>query len=93
MKAPTTVGEPGVVTHDYAGGHNGYYTNMTIGVEGYNVAADPDTAARFDDFAPSDNFVANINNLDFARGTNTAGPPSPSRPGFMATIKLSMPPS
>ena len=67
-----SAGNNGVVTHDYAGGHNGYYSNSVIAVAGYNPLSDLNTAARFGD-TPADSLVNNINNLGFARNANTPG--------------------
>lgn len=70
-------GNYGVVAKDYAGGHNGYYTNVTLGVPGFNPTADSDTAALFGPVnnlgIAADNAVMNINDTDFARNTNTLG--------------------
>ena len=66
-----SAGNNGVLTHDYAGGHNGTYSNVVIGVSGYNPASDTNTAARFGD-ALSDNYVDNINDVDFSRSSGAA---------------------
>ncbi len=65
------LGNNGTLTHDYAGGHNGYYSNAVIAVSGYNPVPDSNTAARFGD-APTDSFVDEINDVDFARTTGSA---------------------
>jgi len=67
-------GNNGVITHDYRGGHNGYYSNTVIAVSGYNPASDTDTAAKFGDpLASANSYVAEINDVDFARPINTGG--------------------
>ena len=75
-------GNNGVLTHDYAGGHNGNYSNTVLNVDGYNPASDPDTAARFGYYATADSFVDNINDVDFARDSGNAT--FSSRRGLMA---------
>jgi len=65
-------GDNGVVTHDYVGGHNGYYSNAVINVTGYNTLSDTDTAAGFGTLASIDSYVANINDVDFSRPTNSS---------------------
>jgi hypothetical protein len=64
-------GNNGVVAHDYAGGHNGYYSNTVNGVSGYSPAFDPDTAMQAG--PANDSFVAGINDVDFARAANSPG--------------------
>jgi hypothetical protein len=64
-------GNFGVVTHDYAGGHNGYYSNTVNGVSGYNPTADPDTAIQIG--LGNDQLVAGINDVDFGRAANSPG--------------------
>jgi len=66
-------GNNGVIANDYRGGHNGYYSNTTVAVAGYNPTADPDTAAQFGVFNPNNSLVANINDVDFSRATNSPG--------------------
>ena len=65
-------GNYGVVTHDYAGGHNGYYSNTVNAVSGYNSVADPDTAMQVG-AAGTDELVAGINDVDFGRAANAPG--------------------
>ncbi len=65
-------GNNGVVTHDYMGGHDGYYSNAVIAVQGYNPNADPDTAANFGIFAAANSYVAEIRDVSFARATNAS---------------------
>jgi hypothetical protein len=64
-------GNNGVIAHDYAGGHNGYYSNTVNGVSGYNSAIDPDTAMQVG--AASDQLVNGINDVDFGRAANSPG--------------------
>ena len=64
------VGDNGVVTHDYVGAHNGYYSNAVINVSGYNAAVDPDTAATFGTVTSQDSYVDGILDVDFSRPTN-----------------------
>lgn len=45
-------GNPGVITHDYAGGNDALYTNVNLGVPGYNPDQDPsDASAMFGTYA------------------------------------------
>jgi alpha-tubulin suppressor-like RCC1 family protein len=56
----------GTNAHDTWGGHDGQYTNVTLGVPGYNPS-DPDTAIKV---GPGPNsFVANIQGTDFSSST------------------------
>lgn len=64
-------GNNGVVAHDYAGGHNGFYSNTVNAVLGYNPVADPDTATQVG--ATIDQLVAGINDVDFGRAANSPG--------------------
>jgi hypothetical protein len=68
-----TVGNNGVITHDYMGGHNGYYSNAIIAVAGYNPVSDPDTAGNFGVFNTANSYVENINDLDFSRNAVAPG--------------------
>jgi hypothetical protein len=54
----------GSVAHDYWGGFNGVYSNVNLGLPGYN-ALDPDLAAGFGTLSRSNSFVGNIG-VDFA---------------------------
>jgi Concanavalin A-like lectin/glucanases superfamily/Immunoglobulin I-set domain len=65
-------GNEGALCHDYAGGHNGSYSNVVLNVPGYNPASDPDTAAQFGGNFTQDSFVDNINGVDFARASGNA---------------------
>ncbi|MGH7991921.1 MAG: DUF2341 domain-containing protein [Limisphaerales bacterium] len=54
----------GATCYDYAGGNNGTYTNVTLGIPGYNsqasIHSDPsETAAEFGDFPPND-YAGNV---------------------------------
>jgi hypothetical protein len=55
----------GTTAYDYVGGNNGIYTNVTLGVPGYNSAAavksDPsETAAEFGDYPPNNDYAGNV---------------------------------
>lgn len=55
----------GTTAYDYVGGNNGIYTNVTLGIPGYNSAAtiksDPsETAAEFGDFPPGNNYAGKV---------------------------------
>src|SRR6185436_15643890 len=65
-------GNNGVVTHDYRGGHNGYYSNTVLNAAGYYPPSDPDPAAQFGAFVgpPPNNYVADIKDIDFTRAVN-----------------------
>jgi hypothetical protein len=64
-------GNSGVVSHDYRGGHNGFYSNTVVAVSGYDPSADSDTAAQFGQpFVGADSYVADIKDVDFARAAN-----------------------
>jgi len=65
-----SAGNNGAVTHDYRGGHNGYYSNTINAVSGYSPTSDPDTASQFGQTAPQNSYVANINGIDFSRASN-----------------------
>jgi len=44
-------GNPGALTHDYAGGNDALYTNVNLGLPGYNPVKDPsDSSALFGSF-------------------------------------------
>jgi len=64
-------GNSGVIAHDYAGGHNGYYSNTVNGVLGYNPVADPDTAMQVG--SGNNQLVSGINDVDFGRPANSPG--------------------
>jgi len=71
-------GELSVTAYDYVGGHDGDYTNVILGVSGYNPALDPATAAEFGVFATSfsamtenDNTGNGVANLDFTEPTGS----------------------
>lgn len=55
----------GTTAFDYVGGNNGGYTNVSLGVPGYDstaaVQSDPtETAAEFGDVPPNNNYVGNV---------------------------------
>src|SRR5262249_19562894 len=60
----------GTVAYDAWGSHDGQYTNVTLGLPGFNPSA-PDTAIQV---GPGTNsFVANVQGIDFATtGSNAA---------------------
>ncbi len=69
-------GNPGVVAHDYVGGHNATCNNVNLGLAGYDPLMDPDTAAQFGVFATSNSYAGEIDqsgdgiaNIDFATPT------------------------
>jgi len=66
-------GNNGVAAKDYRGARNGYYSNAVINVAGYNPASDLDRAGQFASLAPANSYVANINDVDFARAANSPG--------------------
>jgi hypothetical protein len=66
-------GNNGVIAHDYRGARNGYYTNATIALGGYNPVADADTAAQFGTPFSMNSIVDNIQDVSFARPTNSPG--------------------
>ncbi|MGH8022755.1 MAG: LamG domain-containing protein, partial [Limisphaerales bacterium] len=66
-------GNLGVVGDDYVGGHDGAYTNVILGVSGYNPTLDPATAAEFGVYATAnsaltenDNTPNGVANIDFS---------------------------
>jgi hypothetical protein len=64
-------GDNGTVAYDYAGAHNGTYSNVNLGVPGYSVN-DPGTAVTFGSFAIADSLVDNIQGINFGAPTNGA---------------------
>jgi len=75
-------GNPGAIVHDYLGGNDGIYTNVTLGVPGYaqglatqnnySPATEPGlTAAQFGGFPPIDNYAGQIAGLDFSGPVNS----------------------
>jgi hypothetical protein len=78
-------GNPGAIVHDYVGGNDGIYTNVTLGQSGYaqglatqNNYSPPTeigfTAAQFGSFPPIDNYAGQIAGLDFAGPANSSHP-------------------
>lgn len=65
-------GDNGVVADDYVGGHNGIYTNVTLGVTG-SSAFDTNTAVQFENHVAGPSYVGNISGITFATPTNTSG--------------------
>ncbi len=71
-EADNGAGNNGTIANDYAGGHNGVYTNVQLGVQGYNPL-DPDTAVAFETLNAFPSYVGQIKGLNFATPTNTSG--------------------
>lgn len=61
-------GNNGTIANDYVGGFFGSYSNVVLGVPGYNPTADPDAAASFGQIANPDSMIPDIN-LSFAAPT------------------------
>jgi hypothetical protein len=60
-------GDQGAISHDYAGGSNGVYSNAMLGVTGYSAVADPaGTAGNFGAFLPTNSAVMQIGSVDFS---------------------------
>jgi hypothetical protein len=59
-------GNPGVIAHDYVGGHNASYNNANLGLPGYNPLKDPDTAAEFGVFSTSNSYAGEIGESSYA---------------------------
>ena len=62
----------GTVANDYVGGHDAYYTNVELGVQGFDPS-NPETAAGFGVLASADSFAGEIDqsgsglaNIDFS---------------------------
>lgn len=57
------LGNDGTIAYDYAGGHNGVYTNVELGYAGIGTQDSTDTAALFGvyDSSPSNSYVGEIN--------------------------------
>lgn len=66
-------GNNGVIAYDSVGGRNGIYTNVVLGVDGFNPAADPDTAVSLGYPALTDSYVSRIYGVDFSAPTNSNG--------------------
>jgi len=50
------------IAHDQIGGHNASYTNVLLGVPGFDPTLNPDTAAEFGLLATSNSFAGEIDN-------------------------------
>jgi hypothetical protein len=51
----------GTTAYDYVGGYNATYTNVVLGVSGYDPTQDPsETAAEFGDYPPNNNYAGNV---------------------------------
>jgi hypothetical protein len=67
-------GDNGVVANDYVGGHAGLYTNVVLGVPGYDFAMDTNTAVSFGTTLLTNvSCVGNIKGITFATPTNQNG--------------------
>jgi hypothetical protein len=72
-------GDDGTIAHDYAGGHNGVYTNVELGLPGFGLLDSTDTAALFGVFnsSPSNSYVGEINSglplINFAEPAGSNG--------------------
>lgn len=64
-------GDNGTIAYDYAGAHNGTYSNVNLGAPGYSVN-DPGTAVTFGSFALANSYVDNIQGINFGAPTNGA---------------------
>ncbi len=69
-------GNPGLITHDYAGGNDGIYTNVILSQPGYNPYADPsDTSASFGTYpsypSPVNCYAGSVQGIDVS-ATNGA---------------------
>ncbi len=65
------------VCHDYAGGNDGLYTNMSLGWPGYNPTTDPsDTSAQFGEVDENDDsvdsYAGSIAGINFSAPSNTS---------------------
>ena len=67
-------GNNGTIANDYVGSHNGFYTNVLLGVPGYNPPVDPDTAVAFNQQANSSStnpsYVGGVTGINFQSPTN-----------------------
>src|ERR1039458_7089478 len=68
-------GNEGAICHDYTGGNDGIYTNISLGYTGYNTNTDPSvTSALFglSQVAPKDSAAGQIQGIDFTTPTNNS---------------------
>jgi hypothetical protein len=69
----TAYGNPGVIANDYVSGNNGIYTNVSLGLQGYDSGTDPtETAAGFGLLTFNNSYANDIQGVDFAAPTGTA---------------------
>jgi Concanavalin A-like lectin/glucanases superfamily/Immunoglobulin domain len=61
----------GTIAHDSWGGHDGQYSNVNLGLPGYNTN-DPDFAAGVGQLSPTDSYIGNIQGIDFSTFANNA---------------------
>jgi O-glycosyl hydrolase len=67
-------GNQGAVCHDYVGGNDGVYSNVTLARPGYNPATDPpEMAARFGTYASANSDAGQIQNPDFSEPAGSNG--------------------
>jgi hypothetical protein len=59
----------GSTAYDYWAGHNGMYSNVLVGVDGYRAPADVDTAVLFGTNRPN-SYIANVQGVDFSKPAN-----------------------
>jgi hypothetical protein len=74
-----SAGNNGTTAYDYAGGNNGFYTNVTLGQTGYGTglatqygyapATDTNSSVLFGSFSSVNSYVAQIPNINFAAST------------------------
>lgn len=53
-------GNNGTIANDYVGGHNASYSNVILGVSGYNSSLDSDTAAKFGVLSITNSYAGEI---------------------------------
>ncbi|HEX3628561.1 MAG TPA: LamG-like jellyroll fold domain-containing protein [Verrucomicrobiae bacterium] len=64
-------GNPGALTHDYAGGNDGLYTNVVLSENGYNPVEDPsDTSALF---GQTNSYAGSIEGIDVSTANGANG--------------------
>lgn len=74
-------GNAGVVACDYVGGHNGTYTNVNLGLDGFDMLGNPQlTSAQFGVYAATDSLMIEndtsaegVANIDFAQPSGSNG--------------------
>ena len=67
-------GNPGVITHDYVGGNEALYTNVNLGMPGYNPDQDPsDVSAMFGTYAGVRGSANSIQGIDVSAPNGVNG--------------------